>query len=287
MAILLDSASLDDAAAAARLGFVRGITTNPALMARETKEPLAHLARLLEVFPEGPICYQPTSSTPEAMEEQARAAAALAPDRVVAKLPATLEAITLATALYADGIDSALTAVYSPAQALLAHEAGCLWVIPYVDRAARHSAGTVVVEQAAILEQARQPDAHPRRQPQDGAAGRGEHPRRRARHHGAARRHPRAPRAPAHGVGGARVRRALGDVDRSRAERSGDRSRRALSPLRGPRPRRAARAAPCAWAGGARAPGTRRRRPPRRARRSPSAYRPAWRNRYPPAPRGC
>ncbi len=153
MAILLDSASLDDAAAAAKLGFVRGITTNPALMARETKEPLAHLARLLEAFPEGPICYQPTRSTYAEMEEQARAAAALAPDRVVAKLPATLEAITLATVLHEDGIDSALTAVYSPAQALLAHEAGCLWIIPYVDRAARHSAGAVVIEQAAILEQ--------------------------------------------------------------------------------------------------------------------------------------
>jgi transaldolase len=152
MAILLDSASLDDAAAAAKLGFVRGITTNPALMARETKEPLAHLARLLEAFPAGPICYQPTRSTYEEMEEQARAAAALAPDRVVAKLPATLEAVTLATALRRDGIDSALTAVYSPAQALLAHEAGCLWIIPYVDRAARHSAGAVVIEQAAILE---------------------------------------------------------------------------------------------------------------------------------------
>jgi transaldolase len=153
MAILLDSASLDDAAAAARLGFVRGITTNPALMARETKEPLAHLARLLDVFPEGPICYQPTRSSYEEMDEQARTASALAPDRVVAKLPATLEAITLAVALLRDGIASALTAVYSPAQALLAHEAGCTWIIPYVDRAARHSAGAVVVEQAAILEQ--------------------------------------------------------------------------------------------------------------------------------------
>ena len=153
MAILLDSASLDDAAAAAKLGFVRGITTNPALMARETREPLAHLARLLEAFPEGPICYQPTRSSYEEMDEQARAASALAPDRVVAKLPATLEAITLATALFKDGIPSALTAVYSPAQALLAHEAGCTWIIPYVDRAARHSAGAVVVEQAALLEQ--------------------------------------------------------------------------------------------------------------------------------------
>ncbi len=153
MAILLDSASLDDAAAAARLGFVRGMTTNPALMARETKEPLAHLARLLEAFPEGPICYQPTRSSYEEMDDQARAASALAPDRVIAKLPATLEAITLATELLRDGIPSALTAVYSPAQALLAHEAGCTWIIPYVDRAARHSAGAVVVEQAALLEQ--------------------------------------------------------------------------------------------------------------------------------------
>ena len=153
MAILLDSASLDDAAAAAKLGFVRGITTNPALMARETKEPLAHLARLLEAFPEGPICYQPTRSSYEEMAEQARTASALAPARVVAKLPATLEAVTLATELLKDGIPSALTAVYSPAQALLAHEAGCTWIIPYVDRAARHSAGAVVVEQAAILEQ--------------------------------------------------------------------------------------------------------------------------------------
>ena len=153
MAILLDSASLDDAAAAAKLGFVRGITTNPALMARETNEPLAHLARLLEAFPEGPICYQPTRSSYEEMDDQARAASALAPDRVIAKLPATLEAIMLATQLLKDGIPSALTAVYSPAQALLAHEAGCTWIIPYVDRAARHSAGAVVAEQAALLEQ--------------------------------------------------------------------------------------------------------------------------------------
>ncbi|MBE0528497.1 MAG: transaldolase [Thermoleophilia bacterium] len=153
MAILLDSASLDDAATAAKLGFVRGITTNPALMARETKDPLAHLARLLEAYPEGPICYQPTSSTYAEMNEQARSAAALAPERVVAKLPATLEAITLATELETDGIHSALTAVYSPAQALLAHEAGCVWIIPYVDRAARHSAGAVVMEQAAMLGQ--------------------------------------------------------------------------------------------------------------------------------------
>ena len=151
MAILLDSAALDDAAAAARLGFVRGITTNPALMAKETREPLAHLERLLTAFPEGPICYQPTGTAYEQMDAETRAAAALAPDRVVAKLPATLEAISLAAALHDDGLRCALTAVYSPAQALLAHETACVWIIPYVDRAARHSAGHVVEDLAAVL----------------------------------------------------------------------------------------------------------------------------------------
>jgi transaldolase len=151
MAVLLDSASLDDAAAAAELGFVRGITTNPALMARETKEPVAHLERLLSTFPGGPICYEPTGTSFVEMNDEARAAAALAPDRIVAKLPATLDAIKLAASLADDGIRCALTAVYSPAQALLAHEVGCVWIIPYVDRAARHSAGGVVEELAAIL----------------------------------------------------------------------------------------------------------------------------------------
>jgi transaldolase len=153
MAILLDSAALDDAAAAAELGFVHGITTNPALMARETKEPLAHLERLLTAFPSGPVCYQPTRTSYAEMNDEARAAASLAPDRVVAKLPATLDAIKLAAALTDDGIRCALTAVYSPAQALLAHEVGCVWIIPYVDRAARHSDGGlgVVDALAAIL----------------------------------------------------------------------------------------------------------------------------------------
>ena len=154
MAVLLDSASLEDAATAAELGFVSGITTNPTLMARETAQPLAHLDGLLVVFPRGPICYQPTSSAFSEILDEARAAAALAPQRIVIKLPATLEAIRVATPLTGEGVSCALTAVYSPAQALLAHETGCKWVIPYVDRAARQSVGGlgVVDALAAILE---------------------------------------------------------------------------------------------------------------------------------------
>jgi transaldolase len=153
MSVLLDSASLDDATAAAGLGFVHGITTNPTLMARESTHPLSHLERLLTAFPSGPVCYQPTSTPFADIVNEARAASALAPDRIVIKVPATLEAIRAASALVGDGIRCALTAVYSPAQALLAHEVGCTWVIPYVDRAARQSVGGMVVVDslAAVL----------------------------------------------------------------------------------------------------------------------------------------
>lgn len=50
MTILLDSASVDDALAAAELGFVGGVTTNPTLMARETAEPLTQIGRLPRSF---------------------------------------------------------------------------------------------------------------------------------------------------------------------------------------------------------------------------------------------
>jgi transaldolase len=153
MALLLDSAAPDDAAAAAALGFINGFTTNPTLMAKVTDEPLAHFERLLQAFPRGPACYQPTRSTPAELVAQARSAAALAPDRVVIKLPAHLDGFRTAGTLRGEGIRCAMTAVYSPAQALLAHEAGCVWAIPYVDRAARQGAGGVdlVDELAAIL----------------------------------------------------------------------------------------------------------------------------------------
>ncbi|MBN2205476.1 MAG: hypothetical protein JW767_10690 [Thermoleophilia bacterium] len=165
MAILLDSASLDDAAAAARLGFVGGFTTNPTLMARATSvagatgQPLAHFGALLEALPEGPGCYQPTGDSPAAMCEEARAAAALAPARVVIKLPATAHGVRAAALLRDESIRCALTAVYAPGQALLADAVGCVWVIPYVDRAERQGVGgrQVVESLAGILRRLESP----------------------------------------------------------------------------------------------------------------------------------
>jgi transaldolase len=87
------------------------------------------------------------------MGEEARAAVALAPERVVIKLPATALGVRAAAALRDEGIRCALTAVYAPAQALLAQALGCEWVIPYVDRAARQGldSGSLLGSLAKVL----------------------------------------------------------------------------------------------------------------------------------------
>lgn len=135
--IFLDSATTADAAAAQERGYVSGVTTNPTLLRAAGGEPLRQLATLLEVFRAGPVLYQLHALSGPAARREADAACALAPDRVVLKLPARGDLYTLAADLRRDGVRCAMTAVYSPAQAVLAAQVGAAWVIPYVDRARR------------------------------------------------------------------------------------------------------------------------------------------------------
>ena len=133
--LYLDSASLDDARRAARLAYVQGITTNPKLMAESGRRPLEQLEALLEAFPGGPVFFQPGSV--ERAETELIEALRLGDGRVVAKLPAQGRMFSLGVELARAGVTVAYTAVYSPAQALVAASAEADWVICYVDRAAR------------------------------------------------------------------------------------------------------------------------------------------------------
>lgn len=147
-ALLLDSGSLEDVRAAASDSLIGGVTTNPTLTARALDSDaghdisvlLDHARALIELAP-GLVFIQPFSSDPDEVLRQAREIAGHDPQRVVIKLLAMRQFLTVAKSLHDEGIRTALTAVFSPAQALVAHELGCGWVIPYVDRAARHGSG--------------------------------------------------------------------------------------------------------------------------------------------------
>lgn len=136
MGILLDSASVDDAIRAADLGFVRGITTNPTLMRRETADPLRQAAELLRTvaFPE--VYYQPTGAYGP-LRQEAEKAFALDEERVVLKLAATNDGVALAGAMVGLGARVALTAAQAPHAMAVAESIGAVAVIPYVDRALR------------------------------------------------------------------------------------------------------------------------------------------------------
>lgn len=127
---------MQDAREARALGFVSGITTNPTLLAREERRPLDQLWLLLEEST-GAVFYQPVATMAEEAEEEALRAHGLAPGRVTIKLPARVDLVSVGARLVSSGVPCALTAVYSPAQALAAAAAGFSWLIPYVDRAHR------------------------------------------------------------------------------------------------------------------------------------------------------
>ncbi len=135
MGLYLDSADADDARAAQAFGFIDGVTTNPTLIARTRRAPLDVLADLVELV-EGNIFYQLTAPSVAERLDEAWEAYSIRPDRVILKVPTTAENLSLVAELSHD-IECAMTAIFSPAQAYMAAQAGARFVIPYVNRSTR------------------------------------------------------------------------------------------------------------------------------------------------------
>jgi transaldolase len=89
------------------------------------------------------------------MQEEAERFHAIAPGRVVIKIPCNLVGLRLTSQL-SDAMPCALTAVFSAAQTYLACEASARYAIPYVNRTTRLCGdGIALVRQmAGVLERA-------------------------------------------------------------------------------------------------------------------------------------
>lgn len=135
MSLFLDSADPEDARQAYRLGFVAGITTNPTLIARTGRPALEVIAELCTIIP-GPVFYQLSGPHFTAMLAEVEQAKAISPGQVIMKVPCTLEGLRLVHH-FRDRVLCAVTALFTPAQAYLAAEAGARYVIPYVNRSTR------------------------------------------------------------------------------------------------------------------------------------------------------
>ncbi|MCJ7512427.1 MAG: hypothetical protein MUO23_05595 [Anaerolineales bacterium] len=152
MTLYLDSADLEEARQAKRLGFVAGCTTNPALLARAGHfDPLEAIRQLAELF-SGTVFYQVRETSAAAMALEAPPFLDLGPN-VGLKVPATLEGFTFA-AEFSARATVAVTGIFSPSQGLLAAEAGAHFAMPYINRLSRAVGGgaAVVAQIAAAIE---------------------------------------------------------------------------------------------------------------------------------------
>jgi transaldolase len=151
--LLLDSAIADEARRAASLGYVQGATTNPTLIARSGQPAPRVVEALLDVLP-GPVFYQPVADAVAEICAEGRRIVALAPERVVLKLPCTAAGLAAGAALRAE-VTVGVTAVFTPAQALVAAAAGARYLLPYFNRLTRMVGdGTAVLRQMVAVARA-------------------------------------------------------------------------------------------------------------------------------------
>ena len=140
MKFFIDTANLDEILAAAELGVLDGVTTNPSLIAKIVGDPSnftyndfkAHIARICEIV-DGPVSAEVTCLKAEEMIAEGEDLAAIH-ENVVVKCPLTIDGLKAIKHFSANGIRTNATLVFSPNQALLAAKAGADYVSPFVGR---------------------------------------------------------------------------------------------------------------------------------------------------------
>ena len=134
MRFFIDTANVDDIRKANDMGIICGVTTKPALLAKEGrdfKDVIAEIASIVD----GPISgeVKATTTDAEGMIAEGREIAAIHPNMVV-KIPMTTEGLKAVKVLASEGIKTNVTLIFSAAQALLAARAGAAYVSPFLGR---------------------------------------------------------------------------------------------------------------------------------------------------------
>lgn len=134
MAIYIDSAVFNEVEAARALAWVRGVTTNPLLLAKANRDPGTVLRELANLnF--GSLFYQLVSPTLDGMRKEMELAAHVVGPSLVLKVPPTQSGFQFVSQCTEH--PCCVTAVYTPAQSLIAGETNARYVAVYVNRATR------------------------------------------------------------------------------------------------------------------------------------------------------
>lgn len=133
MRFFLDTAVLAEIEEVAAWGLLDGVTTNPSLMAKAgVRDFDAHYRAIASITP-GPVSAEVLSTTYQEMLDEARHLHSLA-ENIVVKIPFIPAGVQAIRTLYAEGIPTNCTLIFSPLQALIAAKAGATYVSPFLGR---------------------------------------------------------------------------------------------------------------------------------------------------------
>ena len=132
MKIFIDTANIDEIKDAAKLGILRGVTTNPSLIAKEGRKFEDVISEIVEIV-DGPISAEVTSPNADEMVEQAKELSKIHKN-IVIKIPICEQGLIAVSELAKLGIKTNVTLIFSSSQAMLAASAGASYVSPFIGR---------------------------------------------------------------------------------------------------------------------------------------------------------
>ena len=134
MKLWLDTASIDEIREINRWGVLSGVTTNPTLVAKEGNVDFETRLKEIAAEVDGPVNGEVTDLTSaETMIEQGLKIAEIAPN-IVVKVPVMPDGYAAVKELGRRGLRTNMTLCFSPAQAILAAEAGATYISPFLGR---------------------------------------------------------------------------------------------------------------------------------------------------------
>ncbi|MCS7203065.1 MAG: fructose-6-phosphate aldolase [Thermodesulfovibrio sp.] len=132
MKFFIDTANIEEIKETWQLGLIDGVTTNPSLIAKEKKDPVALLKEICDIV-DGPVSAEVLSLRYEEMIKEAFTLSEIHKN-IVIKIPMTEDGIKAVRKLSEQGIKTNVTLIFSANQALLAAKAGATYVSPFVGR---------------------------------------------------------------------------------------------------------------------------------------------------------
>lgn len=133
MDLFLDTANLKEIKEGSGWGFLKGVTTNPSLIAKEGRKQKDIISEIVKRI-DGPISAEVTAEKSEERISQGKELYKIDPKHIVIKLPITMDGLKACSVLHSLSIPTNLTLCFSLSQALLSREAGASYVSPFLGR---------------------------------------------------------------------------------------------------------------------------------------------------------